>query len=298
MSVNQFIHKDNINMLWEVISDEEIFKYLSRDLQAKVSQVFLKNISGFYESERVVNNSLVLLNKKYVLLILNHIKSNYPIQPSRIVIHNEPVKELITYEEIQNDRKSKFETDLTKKQEEFEDFMTVKPPPVPEFADKDMDTPIKEMDKILKEMQAQRNYEVEQINRNYNNSSQVDNWLKPQETSLKLDKLNIDNNNEQVNKSNNKSNTKSKYINQFENVTTIDKKSTKNNVSWNNNVEINTFDADDEEDGNIFLKLKKVTEVKPNVDTNLTYRIERVERSIVDLNEKMDKIIYLLQNKI
>lgn len=291
MSANQFIHKDNINMLWEVISDEEIFKYLSRDIQAKVSQVFLKNIGGFYESERLVNNSLVLLNKKYVLLILNHIKNNYPIQPSRIVIHNEPVKELITYEEIQTDRKSKFEKDLTKKQEEFEDFMTVKPPPVPEFADKDMDTPIKEMDKILKEMQAQRNYEVEQINRSYNNSSQVDNWLKPQETSHKP---NIDNNNEHVNQSN----TKSKYVNQFDNTPTLTKNSSKNNVSWNNNIEINTFDADDEEDGNIFLKFKKVPEVKPNIDTNLTDRIERVERSIIDLNEKMDKIIYLLHNKI
>ena len=48
--------------------------------------------------------------------------------------------------------------------------------------------------KILKEMQTHRNYEVEQINRTYSNTSKVDNWLKPQETSLKNEKFQKNNN--------------------------------------------------------------------------------------------------------
>ena len=186
MSLKQFVQKENIQMLWDVVSDEDIFKFLSPDIQSKIYDVFTNNIKGFFEVEKTKNSSLVDTNKKYILLILNYIKQTYPYQPSKIKIHSEPpVKELITYEEIHNDRKSKFDKDFSKRQEEFEDFMTVKAPPVPEFADPvgKSDKPIKEMDKILKDMQAQRNYEVEQINRSYNpnnnpniNNNQADNW--------------------------------------------------------------------------------------------------------------------------
>ena len=104
MSIKQFTQKDNIEMLWDVVSDEEIFKFLTPDIQSKISHLFLNNIQGFYEVERTKNNTLVDINKKYILLILNHIKKTYPYQPSKIKIYNEPpLKELITYEEIQND---------------------------------------------------------------------------------------------------------------------------------------------------------------------------------------------------
>ena len=44
MSITEFIKKENINMLWEVISDEEIFTYLSRDIQANIYQLFINYI--------------------------------------------------------------------------------------------------------------------------------------------------------------------------------------------------------------------------------------------------------------
>ena len=55
------------------------------------------------------------MNKKYILLILNHIKKNFSYQPNKITIHKEPVKESITYEEwstvpLIEDRKAKFHT--------------------------------------------------------------------------------------------------------------------------------------------------------------------------------------------
>ena len=189
MSNNMFIKKENIQMLWDVISDEDIFKFISPDIQSTVYNLFLNNIHGFFENEKTKINTLVDLNKKYILLILNHIKKTYPYQPSKIKIHNEhPIKELITFEEIQNDRKSQFDRDFSRRQEEFEVSMSTKAPPLPDFNDKNTDKPIKEMDKILKEIQAHRNYEVEQINHSYNTSNYVDNWLKPQETSLKSEK--------------------------------------------------------------------------------------------------------------
>jgi hypothetical protein len=290
-------------MLWEVIVDEEIFKFLSRDIQSNVYQLFLNNIQGFFEAEKIKTNSLVEINKKYILLILNHIRKNYPIQPNKIKIYQEPVKESITYEEIQNDRRSRFDHDLNKRQEEFEDFMTIKPPPVPEFADKDRDQPIKEMDKILKEMQARRNYEIEEFNRNNNinnsNNENTDNWLKSQKTSLKAEKFD----NEINNQSDNQSYSRFKFLNSL-GQDSIEEIKDKKNVSFSNVNQIKTFNIEDEEDDNIFSKLKRV---KNKENDNITIqmeeqtilenkedRIAKLEREVKNINIKMDKILEIL----
>jgi hypothetical protein len=191
MNINNFLTKENVNTLWDVISDEEIFKFLSRDIQSNVGNLFSTNIKGFFETEKTKTNNLIEMNKKYILLILNYIKKNHPHQPSKIkILEEQPAKELITYEELQNERKTHFEKDLQQRQQEFEDTMTIKAPPVPEFADKFTDKPIGEMDKIIKEMTSKRNYEVEQFNRNYQTDiNQVNNWLKPQDTSVKSEKF-------------------------------------------------------------------------------------------------------------
>lgn len=305
MSTKQFMQKDNVNMLWEVISDEEIFKFLSRDIQVKIYQLFSNNIQGFFESERIKTNSLVDMNKKYILLILNHIKKNYPIQANKITIHSEPVKDLITYEDIQNERKSKFEQDFNRRQEEFQDFMTVKTPAVPEFADKDRDQPIKEMDKILKEMQAQRNYEIDQINRNLNTSQGF--LPKPQETSVKSEKFSPQKETrpgEYIEKEP-QTYSRFKFLNELqEEISPKDKK----NVSFSNIEDIKTFNVEDEEDDNIFTKLKKVSENKKEENISLQIheptvfenkfvdedRIAKLEREVRNINTKMDKILELL----
>lgn len=304
MSIKQFTEKQNIQMLWDVVSDEDIFTFLTPDIQSKIYNLFLNNIQGFFELERTKTNSLVDLNKKYILLILNHIKKTYPYQPSKIKIYNEPIaKQLITYEEIQNDKKTQFDKDFIKRQEEFENSMTIKVPQVPDFTDKESDKPIKEMDKIVKEMLAQRNYEVEQINRTYNTSNKVDNWLKPQETSLK--KLNQEIKEQSIN------DNKFKYLNQFNEVSS--QTNTKKNVSFSNNDEIKTFSIEtnineDEEDISIFSKLKKINKQDDNINLELHEpiikennfnedRIAKLERNVNNLNEKMDKIINLLTNK-
>lgn len=290
-----FTKKDNIQMLWDVVSDEDIFRFLTPDIQTKIYNLFLNNIQGFFETERTKNNSLVDINKKYILLILNHIKNTYPYQPSKIKIYSEPpVKELITFEEIQNDRKSQFEKDFSRRQEEFEDSMSIKAPHVPEFADPKgkTDKPIKEIDKILKEMQAQRNYEVEEINRTYNTTNQVDNWLKPQETSLKTEKFES-----KLEQPQNYS--RFKFLNELDQDLSPSPTNPKKNVTFSNNDEIKTFQEQDEEDVNIFSKLKKVNKKEDNIKLEIYEedRISKLERSVLNLNEKMDKILALLTNR-
>jgi hypothetical protein len=304
MNINNFLDKENLNTLWDVISDEEIFKFLTRDIQSKIASLFLSNVKGFFEIERTKNNNLVDLNKKYILLILNYIKQTYPYRPNKIKIYDElPTKENITAEEIQNERKSQFERDLYEKQQDFENSINVKVPPVPEFADKYEDTPISEMDKIIREMTAKRNYDVEQINRNNNSDlNQTTSWLKAQETSLKTEKFTPKKNQEEPIQNY----SRFKFLNNIDeynnSVETNKIISQKKNVTWGENNEISNSE-NDEETQSIFNKLKKINkkeESSENIQLSFNEstseeRISNLENEIKSINNKIDIIINLLK---
>jgi len=209
------------------------------------------------------------MNKKYILLILNHIKKNYPNNmPNKIKIYNDSeTKEPITYEEIQNEKKTQFETDLMKRQQEFTNAMSLQVPEVPDFKDNFTDEPINEMEKMIKEMTAKRNYDVEQINNSYQKNS--DQWLKSQETSIKNEKF-IFNDSQKQDKS----------------------------VSWGENEE---FQNEDFQEEGIFKKLKKV---KPFENINLAINEKTIEERLINIEEKIEKyddklnkVLQLLEKK-
>ena len=294
MNINDFLHKENLSTLWDVISDEDIFKFLSRDIQSKVAQLFSNNVKGFFEIEKTKTNNLVDINKKYIMLILNHIKKTYTQQmPNKIKIFEEtPVKEFITAEELHNERKSQFDKDFNKRQEEFDNIMVVKAPPAPNFLDKYEDKPIGEMDKIIKEMTAKRNYDVEQITKN---SIVDDSWLKPQETSVKSEKF--------TKEPHTMNESRFKYLN----MDNQQQSPTKKNVTWGNNTETSYSEFEE----NIFKKLKKVPNTEAKFDNNISLSFEELNNNETNedkikvlqsevkiLNTKLDMIINLLQKNI
>jgi hypothetical protein len=309
MSIQNFLKKENVDTLWDVIIDEDIFKFLPREIQGKIYQVFFDNIKGFFEVEKLNTNKLMDMNKKYILLILAHIRKNYPNQiHNKIKIYDEPpVKESITYEEIQNEKKNQFEKDLQKRQEDFTNAMALPVPEVPEFSDKFKDSPISEMDKMIKEITAKRNYDVEQINKaNQGTIENADNWLKPQETSVKSEKLvtNTKTNNIVVSQENN---GRFKYLNVEDNTIIQGGK----NVTWGKNEEFNIPNLEDDldSDNNIFSKLKKIPSNLENIiltmdDTNdanklisVEERLSQIEKRLESYDNKMDKILNLLQRR-
>jgi hypothetical protein len=291
MNINNFLHKENLTTLWDVISDEDIFKFLSRDIQGKIAELFTNNVKGFFEIEKTKTSSLVDINKKFIMLILNHIKKTYTQQmPNKIKILDEPpAKEIITAEELQNERKSQFDKDLNKRQEEFENIMSVKAPPVPNFLDKYEDRPIGEMDKIIKDMTAKRNYDVEQITKN---AVIDDSWLKPQETSVKSEKMTKEP--QQINES------RFKYLN----IDSQQQSPTKKNVTWGTN----TDTSDSELEENLFKKLKRVKQPEIEFDGNISLSFEEINNNVSNedkirelqlevktLHTKLDTIIELLK---
>ena len=334
MNTTSFLNNENVKVLWDVVIDEDIIKRQSREFQENILKLFRNNLKGFYDVESQKTTNLVDMNKKYILLILNYankqiaqIAQNVKPEYRKIKILDElpqkKVNELITYEEIHNDKRSQFDKDLNRRQEEFSNAMSLPVPPVPKFTDNLEDGPITEIEKAIKELTSQRNYDVEQINKSNNNSlnSNTDNWLKPQETSVKNDKLSpqppIQNGNINGN------NSRLKYIktdneNVENQVISLDREkqmSPKKNVTWdlkpyNYSTEIKDellnevsnevrltmeeiSENDNEEDSNIFKLLKKVPLVK---DTN-DNKISILQTEVKTLNNKLDLILELLKNK-
>ena len=334
MNTTNFLNNENVKVLWDVVIDEDIIKRQSREFHENILKLFRNNLKGFYDVESQKTTNLVDMNKKYILLILNYankqIAQNVKPEYRKIKILDElpqkKVNELITYEEIHNDKRSQFDKDLNRRQEEFTNAMALPVPPVPKFSDNLEDGPISEIDKAIKELTSQRNYDVEQISRSNNNNlnSNTDNWLKPQETSVKNDKLtpqsqNIQNGN--INGNINGNNSRLKYLktdneNVENQVISLDREkqmSPKKNVTWDlkpynyssdvkdellNEVRLTmeeiVNDNDNNEDANIFKLLKKVPNVKSDTNDN---KIEILQSEVKTLNSKLDLILELLKNK-
>jgi hypothetical protein len=294
MSINNFFEKENLQMLWEVLVDEPLIKQLC-NTEVKLNElvrIFESNVSEFFMVEKNNCNNLIELNKKYILLIINYVmkitnttnnsntnniqNQNAPNQYRKIKIHpEEPLKQPITFEDIQNDRMSLFEKEFNKKQDEFTNAMTLQVPPVPKFSDT-LDEPISEIELEIKRIKEQRNYDIEIINNtNKNSNTAVDeNWLKPQETSIKNEKL--------------------VKLNSITNLNTINTK----HISWEDEVEQNKI--------NIFGKLKKITTNTINFENNddnyhnsntsndFQNQIDEIKKDISVLNEKLDLILQKL----
>jgi len=333
-----FLNNENVKLLWDVVIDEDIIKRQSREFQENMLNLFRTNLKGFYDVESQKTTSLVDMNKKYILLILNHankqiaqIAQNVKPEYRKIKILDElpqkKVNELITYEEIQNDKRSQFDKDLNRRQEEFTNSMALPVPPVPKFTDNLEEGPINEIEKAIKELTSQRNYDVEQIsktiNANLNSNSNVDNWLTPQETSVKTDKINPPTQNVNNGINGNINGSRLKYLkidneNVENQVINLDKRenvsSPKKNVTWDlkpynysnevkdpflNEVKLTMeelFDKnenDNEEDANIFKLLKKVPTIKSENDN----KIATLQNEVKTLNSKLDLILELLKNK-
>jgi hypothetical protein len=318
MSVNDFLTKQNVDLLWEVIIDDDLFKNKPKELINQIGSMFTQHLRGFNEAGKNNSNNLMSMNKRFIGLILNHSRSI--INESKNPVKS---KELITSTDLQTERMSQFEKDLSQKQTEFSSAMSLQVPPVPKFSDNNLDEPMGEMGLAIKKAVEQRNYDIEQVNKTLNKSN-ADSWLKPQETSVKSEKIiplknqksdsNIYHQNSHVQNS-------LKYIKiADENIeNTIIKKDIidlgpKKQITWEDeNITLKIVDKENENDiiendiiendiieTNIFKKLKKINpEINQEVNEflNMNNRMNILEDKLEGLNNKIDLILQILSEK-
>jgi hypothetical protein len=301
MSVNDFLTKQNVDLLWEVIIDDDLFKNQPRELINQIRNMFTQTLRGFNEVEKGNSNNLMNMNKRFIGLMLN--QSYSIINANKNPIPPQKTRDLITSSDLQTERISQFEKDLSQKQSEFTNAMSLPVPPVPKFSDNNLDEPMGEMELAIKKALEQRNYDIEQVSKNLNKSN-ADSWLKPQETSLKSEKI--------VPLKNQKSDyVQNSYVQNYLKTIKIDNENIENTVikkdiidlskqkhiSWedeNISLQINENEEDKIIDDNIFKKLKKIN---PEIDdpSNINNRMNILEDKLNGLNNKIDILIKLLQ---
>lgn len=318
--MNTFLSNQNIKTLWDVIIDEDIIKNKPRDFIQIISQMFINNMENFYHNEKTLCKNLLEMNQKYIMVVLNYA---FQIEQKMKNSSQPPPPQKLTHEEIQNQRRSKFDEELERKQKEFESSIQVKVPEKPNFSDNFEDTPINNMDQILKEISEKRNYDVYI---NPQNSSQNPSWLSPMETSIRKEKFTQNTNDPQTKsqlQSKNQNNIKYIKINEEldntiiePNIIDLGNDSPKKTVSWgdnqvhNVNLEIyeniddnnvdnynfnNNYQNNDEDNDkmNLFKKLKKITPTieEPKIETiNNVNNIDNLQNQINGLHQKIETI--------
>lgn len=300
-NLQQFKTVKNVNMLWEVLLDELKINHQNTSLVSNVRSVFENNISLFL-SKANPNSGLMNLNKIFLSQIVTAVNRLFPNinqqqQSTKLInISDEIVNEPYKVEDIQSARQTEFEAQLNQKRSEFENLTTHKKPKEVDFSDKAEISKIKEMEALIAETIAKRNFEIDQINTNMNaniNSVSSDEWLKPNNTSVRAEK-------QQPIVSDN-SQRKHKYVNVSEQepplfLTRSDSTSSLKKVSFNegNNVTMTIEEYREPETQeviniptNIFNKLKKVEEpIKPQ-ESN-------VQAQINDMNKKIDTLFTMM----
>ena len=256
-----FLTADNINVLWDVIESENS---VPKESLKQISELFNSNIQGFYNAEKSRGTNLFEMNKKYIMLILNYVKNSR----NKIVIHDPPnpeKKSAITFEEIHEDRRSQFDKDYSKIQDNFNSVMTPPTPQKPNFGDI-KDIPINEMETAIQKMTEQRKYDIEQINKNYKPPTS---WL-PNHIKIHNDE------------------PKDKPQ-----VIDLVKRNNERHISWSDDAEMN-----------IFSKLKhlpKASEFEPMLEPRLDPVLDSEKSTIYDIRGQMklmDDKLEMLNKKI
>jgi hypothetical protein len=258
-NVSKFLTKQNLKLLWDVLLDELQIDPTNKTVLTNIRTVFEGNINPFTKSANVNSNiQLVNLNKQFlsqVVIAVNRLFPNLGREQDfkRIQICSEEVMSPYKIEDIHEARKDDFENQLKIKRSEFENSINLQKPKEVDFSEKIDDGKIKEMDALIAETIARRNFDIEQINKVTNvNIEDPENWLNPQKI-IKNTNTNINEKNQEI-----KEPQEKQDFNFYSKLKQIEPKSnSKKNVTW-----------DDDNNNNMSLLIEEMLPIntEPNTD--------------------------------
>ena len=294
ISLKQFMNKQNILLLWDVLLDEINIDTNNTQLITNIKTVFESNIKPFSSSAN--NKSPIIdLNKQFLSQVVLAVNRLFPQlkNTTKINISNENIEQPYKIEDIHSARQNNFDKQVEQKRIELENYMT-KPKPVSyDFSDKLENEPkITSMDSLIAIKMSERNLELEQIqtNNNFSNSNIPESWLNAKKTSVKNDKNMLETNTN----TNTNNNHRLKYIDFTNNNITllnndvIDLNKQVKKVSWSNE---NDSLIDENSSISILQKFKKTnTEIENNNTLEKKQYIEQKSISLQQLEFKPEII--------
>jgi hypothetical protein len=261
----EFITTENVEMLWEVCTEE------AKQNNKPSRQQFILQVRDFFEKEPN-KKPLIDLNKGFVMQFMSQTS--------------------ITKEDIQSKRLSEFDQSLSQAKADFQQAITVTAPEVPTFGDSMKDEPIgASMSELIARTIAQRNLELETI-QSQNNKVEASAWLTPAETSVKIEKIQE---NENIKLTIQQKQIQYQYANSAPAMTPTfikigeevdDPLAMKKQLTWGENKE---YDAPNE---SIFSKLKPMKQ--ETIDGETSNLIKTMYNKVNDLEEKMNQILQFI----
>lgn len=218
--MNSFLSRENVDMLVEILLDDKPNK-----TQGDVNQI-IQEINVFrnthLNSSGVSSVSLLELNQQFLKRMISHttslptgpsLQSPTSYQSSVPSLQNQNMSSmnssLQSYvpnqlsgtnsslqspnssyrnEDLKAERLDFFDKQLNQRRQEFESAITLKKPVPPIFEDSKMlDKPISNMEELIAQTMAQRNFDMSNIS-----SPQSSDWLSPVSTSVKVEKQDLD----------------------------------------------------------------------------------------------------------
>uniref|UniRef100_A0A6C0B089 Uncharacterized protein n=1 Tax=viral metagenome TaxID=1070528 RepID=A0A6C0B089_9ZZZZ len=304
----EFITTENIEMLWEIITEDGIASFLKKE---QSREFFIIEAKNFFETEKDKYSSLILMNKQFISNImiqfseLKKKQMKQTNQANQINSKNASFTSTIPSEELHSKRMNHFEQSLAEIQADFNNAVTVPIPETPNFYDNVKEEPIgSNMSELIARTLAQRNFELESIH-NTNNNTKIDanTWLKPAETSIKTDKaLQHENHKMQLEQK------QIQYQYKHQELPTliqigeeVKAPIIKKQLTWaenlnNDSVEEIKLDIK-ETNETIFSKLKHIkSEVSIEIDTQI--QLQNMNQRINELDEKISTIIKMMHKEL
>ena len=153
--MNQFNTNKNKELLWNILLKGGKFNNLPRDYNPQ--QLFEKHISQI-EIKGDMNAPLVTLNKSFLSSFVNEINM-YTTNP----------------QDLKKQQSDRFNSILKEKQDSFDNAMKLKTPEAIDFSNKNEDTPIGDIERLIEEQRAKRNLEIPKVPQTDERS--VQDWL-------------------------------------------------------------------------------------------------------------------------
>jgi hypothetical protein len=302
-----FLTKDNVDLLWEIIIEEEFIKqHIPNEQMNHFRNYFIVQIKEFHNVTAKLSIPLVQLNKQFITNFIMVVRSQQPPITSKTVNTENPNpqhnynpnpnqnKQLYTSQEIQAERKTQFENDLTRKQGEFTRAMTVPVPEIPNFSE-ELDKPIgSAMDELIAKTLAERNYDIQLIQKQNPPPPSIETKPKERQNEQQFKYIKIG---EEVNGT---VMTPIDVNEVFSEISGISGKHGMKNVSWGEN-EYQEYKQSSnlEEPGftNLFSKLKqKSTLTQQEEDIReLKKSIIEIQKQMNGVDEKIEIILHKLQ---
>lgn len=150
--MDSFILKDNLDLLWEILTSELSINVNNKTLFNKIKVIFDTNISMV--SKTSTTSTIMQLNKLFLQQVILAVNKLIPNLKSENAIKSLNISEDIlssphTFEDIQQGRRQEFDSQVDKRRKEFDELINPPQPRMIEFADKVEDYKTTSIDELI-----------------------------------------------------------------------------------------------------------------------------------------------------